>query len=199
MMQQFKTGLSNSRVKRIRKQGGEGLVTFDIVDEGGLGRVKRSRKQGIVNSLSKLQIGLTSFYYGLLEGKFEQKLFKQELQSLKYEGGRDKNCDRKGGASIESLRSTALGRSVSAETVRRVLRKAGYNGRVARKKPLIGENASQAAEIVNGVCGADTVTANYMQFWFRRFRSAVFDVKGAPHPGRPIIKNVDKNHRNNRS
>ncbi|GFY11546.1 transposable element Tcb2 transposase [Trichonephila clavipes] len=33
--------------------------------------------------------------------------------------------------------SNTLGRSVSAETVRRVLRKAGYNGRVARKKPLI--------------------------------------------------------------
>ncbi|GFY23272.1 hypothetical protein TNCV_3939681 [Trichonephila clavipes] len=32
MMQQFKTGLSNSRVKRICKQGGEGLVTFDTVD-----------------------------------------------------------------------------------------------------------------------------------------------------------------------
>ncbi|GFW97906.1 transposable element Tcb1 transposase [Trichonephila clavipes] len=31
------------------------------------------------------------------------------------------------------------GRSVSAETVRRVLRKAGYTGRVARKKPLIGK------------------------------------------------------------
>ncbi|GFS96260.1 transposable element Tcb2 transposase [Trichonephila clavipes] len=35
--------------------------------------------------------------------------------------------------------SNTLGRSVSAETVRRVLRKAGYNGRVARKKPLIGK------------------------------------------------------------
>ncbi|GFT59253.1 integrase_H2C2 domain-containing protein [Trichonephila clavipes] len=33
--------------------------------------------------------------------------------------------------------SNTLGRSVSAETVRKVLRKAGYNGRVARKKPLI--------------------------------------------------------------
>ncbi|GFU76559.1 hypothetical protein TNCV_1940471 [Trichonephila clavipes] len=31
MMQQFKTGLSNSRVKRICKQG-EGLVTFDTFD-----------------------------------------------------------------------------------------------------------------------------------------------------------------------
>ncbi|GFS91970.1 transposable element Tc1 transposase [Trichonephila clavipes] len=35
--------------------------------------------------------------------------------------------------------SNTLGRSVSAETVQRVLRKAGYNGRVARKKPLIGK------------------------------------------------------------
>ncbi|GFT35463.1 hypothetical protein TNCV_922771 [Trichonephila clavipes] len=43
MMQQFKTGLSSSRVQRICKQrGGEGLVTFDTVDGG---RVKRSRKQ----------------------------------------------------------------------------------------------------------------------------------------------------------
>ncbi|GFS83764.1 hypothetical protein TNCV_610971 [Trichonephila clavipes] len=38
-----------------------------------------------------------------------------------------------------SSTSNTLGRSVSAETVRRVLRKAGYNGRVARKKPLIGK------------------------------------------------------------
>ncbi|GFX25651.1 hypothetical protein TNCV_3172921 [Trichonephila clavipes] len=40
-----------------------------------------------------------------------------------------------------SLASTSntLGRSVSAETVRRVLRKAGYNGRAARKRPLIGK------------------------------------------------------------
>ncbi|GFW19677.1 transposable element Tcb1 transposase [Trichonephila clavipes] len=35
--------------------------------------------------------------------------------------------------------SNTLGRSGSEETVRRVLRKAGYNGRVARKKPLIGK------------------------------------------------------------
>ncbi|GFW16847.1 transposable element Tc1 transposase [Trichonephila clavipes] len=40
---------------------------------------------------------------------------------------------------IAASTSNALGRSVSAETVRRVLRKAGYNGRVARKKPLIGK------------------------------------------------------------
>ncbi|GFU98003.1 transposable element Tc1 transposase [Trichonephila clavipes] len=38
---------------------------------------------------------------------------------------------------IAASTSNTLGRSVSAETVRRVLRKAGYNGRVARKKPLI--------------------------------------------------------------
>ncbi|GFV66212.1 uncharacterized protein TNCV_355921 [Trichonephila clavipes] len=30
------------------------------------------------------------------------------------------------------------------------------------------ENASQGAEIVNGVYGADTVTANYVKFWFQR-------------------------------
>ncbi|GFX17097.1 transposable element Tc1 transposase [Trichonephila clavipes] len=40
---------------------------------------------------------------------------------------------------IAASTSNILGRSVSAETVRRVLRKAGYNGRVARKKPLIGK------------------------------------------------------------
>lgn len=55
-----------------------------------------------------------------------------------------------------------------------------------------GENASQAAEIVNGVYGPDTVTANYVQFWFRRFRSGIFDVKDAPRTGRPVVENVDK-------
>ncbi|GFY16498.1 transposable element Tc1 transposase [Trichonephila clavipes] len=40
---------------------------------------------------------------------------------------------------IAASTSNTIGRSVSAETVRRVLRKAGYNGRVARKKPLIGK------------------------------------------------------------
>ncbi|GFX35226.1 monocarboxylate transporter 10 [Trichonephila clavipes] len=44
------------------------------------------------------------------------------------------------------------------------------------------ENASQAAEIVNGVYVADNVTANYVQFWFRRFRSGIFDVKVDPRP-----------------
>ncbi|GFS92904.1 transposable element Tc1 transposase [Trichonephila clavipes] len=39
---------------------------------------------------------------------------------------------------ISASTSNTLGRSVSAETVRKVL-KAGYNGRVARKKPLIGK------------------------------------------------------------
>ncbi|GFV11001.1 transposable element Tc1 transposase [Trichonephila clavipes] len=40
---------------------------------------------------------------------------------------------------IAASTSNTLGRSVSAETVRRVLRKSGYNGRIARKKPLIGK------------------------------------------------------------
>ncbi|GFX21502.1 histone-lysine N-methyltransferase SETMAR [Trichonephila clavipes] len=48
------------------------------------------------------------------------------------------------------------------------------------------------AEIVNGVYGADTVTANYVQFWLRQFRSGIFYVKDAPHTGRPVVENVDK-------
>ncbi|XP_076757694.1 histone-lysine N-methyltransferase SETMAR-like [Xylocopa sonorina] len=55
-----------------------------------------------------------------------------------------------------------------------------------------GENASQAAEIMNGVYSADTVTANYVQFWFRRLRSGIFYVKDATRIGRPVVKNVDK-------
>ncbi|GFV95033.1 histone-lysine N-methyltransferase SETMAR [Trichonephila clavipes] len=55
-----------------------------------------------------------------------------------------------------------------------------------------GKNASQAAEIVDGVFGADTVTANYVQFWFRLFRSGIFDVKDPPRTGRPVVENVDK-------
>ncbi|GFX90589.1 transposable element Tc1 transposase [Trichonephila clavipes] len=46
-----------------------------------------------------------------------------------------KNCAPK----IAASTSNTLGRSVSAEMVRRVLRKADYNGRVARKKLLIGK------------------------------------------------------------
>ncbi|GFV84395.1 histone-lysine N-methyltransferase SETMAR [Trichonephila clavipes] len=53
-----------------------------------------------------------------------------------------------------------------------------------------GENASQVAEIVNGVYGTDTVTANYVQFWFHRFRSGLFDVKDAPRTGRLIVENL---------
>ncbi|GFU36616.1 histone-lysine N-methyltransferase SETMAR [Trichonephila clavipes] len=48
------------------------------------------------------------------------------------------------------------------------------------------------AEIANGVYGVDTVTANYVQFWFRRFRSGIFDVKDTPRTGRPVVQNVDK-------
>ncbi|GFT31651.1 histone-lysine N-methyltransferase SETMAR [Trichonephila clavipes] len=55
-----------------------------------------------------------------------------------------------------------------------------------------GENASQAAEIVDGVYGADTVTGNYVQFWFRRFRSGIFEIKDAPRTGRPVVENVYK-------
>ncbi|GFU44555.1 histone-lysine N-methyltransferase SETMAR [Trichonephila clavipes] len=55
-----------------------------------------------------------------------------------------------------------------------------------------GENVSQVAEIANGVYGADTVTANYVQFLFPRFCSGIFDVKNASRTGRPIMENVDE-------
>ncbi|GFX02684.1 histone-lysine N-methyltransferase SETMAR-like [Trichonephila clavipes] len=55
-----------------------------------------------------------------------------------------------------------------------------------------GENSSQASEIMNGVYGANTVTANYVQFWFRRFRSGIFDAKDVPRAGRLVVENVDK-------
>ncbi|GFW36285.1 integrase catalytic domain-containing protein [Trichonephila clavipes] len=54
------------------------------------------------------------------------------------------------------------------------------------------EDASKVAEIAKGVYGPNTVTATYVQFWFRRFRSGIFDVKDAPRTGRPVVKNVDK-------
>ncbi|GFX26462.1 histone-lysine N-methyltransferase SETMAR [Trichonephila clavipes] len=57
---------------------------------------------------------------------------------------------------------------------------------------LVTKNTSHEADIVNGVYGADTVTANYVQFWFRRFRSGIFYVKDAPGKGRPFVENVDK-------
>ncbi|GFU79824.1 HTH_48 domain-containing protein [Trichonephila clavipes] len=50
-----------------------------------------------------------------------------------------------------------------------------------------GENASQVAEIMNGFYGADTVTANYVQLWFPRFYSGIFDVKDAPRTGLLVV------------
>ncbi|GFY17136.1 histone-lysine N-methyltransferase SETMAR [Trichonephila clavipes] len=57
---------------------------------------------------------------------------------------------------------------------------------------VTGENASQVAEIANVVYGANTITANYVQFWFRRFRSGILDVKDASRTGRSVVENVDK-------
>ncbi|GFX99905.1 histone-lysine N-methyltransferase SETMAR [Trichonephila clavipes] len=53
------------------------------------------------------------------------------------------------------------------------------------------ENASQVAEIANGVYDVGTVTVNDVQFWIRRFRSGIFIAKGAPHSGRSVVENVD--------
>ncbi|GFW46257.1 hypothetical protein TNCV_2813521 [Trichonephila clavipes] len=39
---------------------------------------------------------------------------------------------------------------------------------------------------------AVTVTAKYMQFWYRRFGSGVFDVKDAPRKVRPVVEKVNK-------
>ncbi|GFY24906.1 histone-lysine N-methyltransferase SETMAR [Trichonephila clavipes] len=54
------------------------------------------------------------------------------------------------------------------------------------------KNASQPEEIEDGAYGANTVKANYVQFWFRRFCSGIFDVKDAPRTGRPVVENVGK-------
>ncbi|GFV91087.1 histone-lysine N-methyltransferase SETMAR [Trichonephila clavipes] len=54
------------------------------------------------------------------------------------------------------------------------------------------ENASQVAEIVNNVYGTNTVTASYVQFCFRQFRSGILDVKVTPNTGRLVAENVEK-------
>ncbi|GFX93504.1 histone-lysine N-methyltransferase SETMAR [Trichonephila clavipes] len=64
--------------------------------------------------------------------------------------------------------------------------------KVLKHPSLLCENASQVAEIAKGVYGTDTVTANYVQFRFRQFRSGIFDVKNAPRTGRSVVENVDK-------
>ncbi|GFX35086.1 histone-lysine N-methyltransferase SETMAR [Trichonephila clavipes] len=48
-------------------------------------------------------------------------------------------------------------------------------------------------KFVNGVYGANTVIANYVQFCFRRFRSGIFVVQHAPRIGRPVVENVATN------
>ncbi|GFT94606.1 transposable element Tc1 transposase [Trichonephila clavipes] len=65
----------------------------------------------------------------------------KSLRNIAKVVGRSVNCIQKILQKFKKTASTSntLGRSVSAEMVRRVLRKAGYNGRVARTKPLIGK------------------------------------------------------------
>ncbi|GFW12064.1 hypothetical protein TNCV_4531291 [Trichonephila clavipes] len=50
------------------------------------------------------------------------------------------------------------------------------------------KNASQATEIGHDGYGVHTVTANYVQFWYHRFRSGIFDVKDAPRTPGPSSK-----------
>ncbi|GFX04227.1 histone-lysine N-methyltransferase SETMAR [Trichonephila clavipes] len=47
-------------------------------------------------------------------------------------------------------------------------------------------------KLINGVYGANTVTANYVLLWFLRFCSDIFDVKDAARTGRFVVKNVNK-------
>ncbi|GFS80481.1 histone-lysine N-methyltransferase SETMAR [Trichonephila clavipes] len=54
-----------------------------------------------------------------------------------------------------------------------------------------GENATKATEIVNGVYNVENVRGNYVQFWFRLFRSGIFEVKDVPRTGRPVVENVE--------
>ncbi|XP_078038121.1 histone-lysine N-methyltransferase SETMAR-like [Augochlora pura] len=46
--------------------------------------------------------------------------------------------------------------------------------------------------VLNDLLVFRSVTANYAQFWFCRFRLGVFDVKDAPRTGRPVVENIDK-------
>ncbi|GFX45474.1 mitotic-spindle organizing protein 2A [Trichonephila clavipes] len=114
------------------------------------------------------------------------------------------------GTQIQRLFLLAPGRRVSSQTICKGLRADGLytrkpilltaRHRKARRKRAAehrGENVSQVAETVNSVYGADTATVNYAPFLFRRFHAGIFDVKDTPRTGRPIIENVDKNHKNN--
>ncbi|GFV48191.1 histone-lysine N-methyltransferase SETMAR [Trichonephila clavipes] len=80
-----------------------------------------------------------------------------------------------------SLNTHRVGERYKRSPVGLAIRRGGANS---------GKNASHVAKIANGVYGANTVTANYVQFWFRRFRSGIFDVKDAPHTCRPVVDKI---------
>ncbi|GFT11835.1 histone-lysine N-methyltransferase SETMAR [Trichonephila clavipes] len=76
-------------------------------------------------------------------------------------------------------------------TAKTIIIKLGLHASFVKLKSA--KNAlNELAEIVNGVYGSDTVTANYVQFWFHRFRSGIFDIKDAPRTGRTIVESIDK-------
>ncbi|GFW90045.1 transposable element Tc1 transposase [Trichonephila clavipes] len=80
-----------------------------------------------------------------MENRKETTIEERKLViKLSNEGKSQRNIAKVVGRSVNSIQKILqkfkkTGRSVSAETIRRVLIKAGYNGRVARKKPLIGK------------------------------------------------------------
>ncbi|GFU98131.1 histone-lysine N-methyltransferase SETMAR [Trichonephila clavipes] len=55
-----------------------------------------------------------------------------------------------------------------------------------------GNSLPQFNLCVQGENQGGSPTVIYVQFWFRRFRSDIFDVKDAPRTCRPIVENVDK-------
>ncbi|GFU29077.1 histone-lysine N-methyltransferase SETMAR [Trichonephila clavipes] len=64
-----------------------------------------------------------------------------------------------------------------------------------RSRPGVQESRKckpGVAEIANDIYGVNTETANYVQFWFRRFRSGIFDIKDAPRTGRLVVEYVHK-------
>jgi len=52
-----------------------------------------------------------------------------------------------------------------------------------------GKNAVQARKKICNVYGEDVLTERQCQNWFAKFRSANFDLKNKPRPGRPVEGN----------
>ncbi|GFY10473.1 hypothetical protein TNCV_2565011 [Trichonephila clavipes] len=118
----------------------------------------------------------------------EIKIKRQKALGQKCQGCRNGLTD----AEIDKLKILCLAfqnNSGNLSAIRQAIR-AIYFDRIATDLilrhglcPMGGEYSSQVAEIAKGSYGVNTVTANYVQFWFHRFHSGIFDVKYASHTG----------------